>query len=388
MSRAQRLLDLLQLLRRHRYPVSGAKLAAELGISLRTLYRDIASLQQQGAQIDGEPGMGYVLRPGFMLPPLMFSAEEIEALVLGSRWVAERADSRLAGAARNALAKIGAVLPPELRHDLDCETLLVGPGEFVAASDADLVLIRQAIRREHKLLIDYRDEQQRLSQRWVWPVALAFFDHVRVLAEGLVEAGRVDEAVLYFEKAMAIDPSNSKARELLSATQSRVMAMGDGDDPGRARSALDSSLDLSSSSKIPLMRHPSTAADYLHGTISNFERQDSEEALTQIVNNYQDILSVNPQNAAVRLKLADVHEQIGQISSMLHQLSLASEIFFNKNELSSCVAACERFLRVNPGDQRIRKRMNDAILKRDAYKAIESALMYPDMPDDAGKKKS
>lgn len=181
MSRAQRLLDLLQLLRRHRYPVSGAKLAAELGISLRTLYRDIASLQQQGAQIDGEPGMGYVLRPGFMLPPLMFSAEEIEALVLGSRWVAERADSRLAGAARNALAKIGAVLPPELRHDLDCETLLVGPGEFVAASDADLVLIRKAIRREHKLLIDYRDEQQRQSQRWVWPVALAFFDHVRVL---------------------------------------------------------------------------------------------------------------------------------------------------------------------------------------------------------------
>ena len=181
MSRAQRLLDLLQLLRRHRYPVSGAKLAAELGISLRTLYRDIASLQQQGAQIDGEPGMGYVLRPGFMLPPLMFSAEEIEALLLGSRWVAERADSRLAGAARNALAKIGAVLPPALRHDLDCETLLVGPGEFVAASDADLVLIRQAIRREHTLLIDYRDEQQRPSQRSVWPVALAFFDHVRVL---------------------------------------------------------------------------------------------------------------------------------------------------------------------------------------------------------------
>ncbi|MCC7392492.1 tetratricopeptide repeat protein, partial [Candidatus Sumerlaeota bacterium] len=213
-------------------------------------------------------------------------------------------------------------------------------------------------------------------------------EDVVMLAEGLVEAGRVDEAVLYFEKAMAIDPSNSKARELLSATQSRVMTMSDGDDPGRARSALDSSLDLSSSSKIPLMRHPSTAADYLHGTISNFERQDSEEALTQIVNNYQDILSVNPQNAAVRLKLADVHEQIGQISSMLHQLSLASEIFFNKNELSSCVAACERFLRVNPGDQRIRKRMNDAILKRDAYKAIESALMYPDMPDDAGKTKS
>ena len=95
MSRAERLLDLLQTLRRHRLPVSGHRLASELGISLRTLYRDIATLQAQGAEIDGEPGMGYVLKPGFMLPPLMFSTEEIEALVLGTRWVAQRSDARL-----------------------------------------------------------------------------------------------------------------------------------------------------------------------------------------------------------------------------------------------------------------------------------------------------
>ena len=88
MSRAERLLDLLQTLRRHRLPVSGHRLAADLGVSLRTLYRDIATLQAQGAEIEGEPGIGYVLRPGFMLPPLMFSTEEIEALVLGTRWVA------------------------------------------------------------------------------------------------------------------------------------------------------------------------------------------------------------------------------------------------------------------------------------------------------------
>src|ERR1700686_2893342 len=89
-SRAQRLLDLIQLLRRHRFPISGAALAEELGVSLRTLYRDIETLIAQGARIDGEAGVGYVLRPGFMLPPLMFSEEEIDALVLGSRWVAER----------------------------------------------------------------------------------------------------------------------------------------------------------------------------------------------------------------------------------------------------------------------------------------------------------
>src|SRR5881396_422406 len=126
MSRAQRLLDLIQLLRGYRRPVSGAVLAEALGISLRTLYRDIETLNAQGATIDGAPGLGYVLRPGFMLPPLMFSEEEIEALVLGSRWVADRADHRLGEAARNALAKISAVLPPELRHDLETSALLIG----------------------------------------------------------------------------------------------------------------------------------------------------------------------------------------------------------------------------------------------------------------------
>ena len=150
MSRAERLLELMQVLRRHRRPVSGALLARELGISLRTLYRDIASLQARGAHIDGEPGMGYLLRPGFMLPPLMFSEEEIEALVLGSRWVAGRADTELASAARNLLAKIGAVLPPDLRHELDSSALLVGPGAPLAAGDAELPKIRRAIRAQRK----------------------------------------------------------------------------------------------------------------------------------------------------------------------------------------------------------------------------------------------
>ncbi|RTF32774.1 HTH domain-containing protein, partial [Serratia marcescens] len=102
MSRAQRLLDLMQLLRNHRYPVAGHALAQTLGISMRTLYRDIATLQQQGAEIAGEAGVGYVLRPGFMLPPLMFSPAETEALVLGMRWVSRRGDSQLASAAGQA----------------------------------------------------------------------------------------------------------------------------------------------------------------------------------------------------------------------------------------------------------------------------------------------
>jgi len=126
MARSERLLDLLQVLRRYRQPVTGRVLAEETGVSLRTLYRDIASLQSQGAVIEGEPGIGYVLRPGFMLPPMMFSREEIEALVLGSRWVARSGDKGLADAATDALAKIAAVLPQDLRDDLDASVLLVG----------------------------------------------------------------------------------------------------------------------------------------------------------------------------------------------------------------------------------------------------------------------
>lgn len=181
MSRSQRLLDLVQVLRRHRRAVAGIVLAEELGVSLRTLYRDIDTLRAQGAPIDGEAGVGYVLRPGFMLPPLMFSEEEIEALVLGSRWVSERADGSLGKAARNVLAKIGAVLPDDLKDGIEASGLLIGPGQPIAAGDAELATIRAAIRSERKLAIAYADEQGSITQRTIWPFALAFYDRVRVV---------------------------------------------------------------------------------------------------------------------------------------------------------------------------------------------------------------
>ncbi|MBH1962728.1 MAG: YafY family transcriptional regulator [Comamonadaceae bacterium] len=185
MSRTTRLLDLLQLLRRHRHPISGADLAATMGVSLRTLYRDIATLQGQGALIEGEPGIGYVLKPGFTLPPLMFTLDELEALALGSRWVARRADAPLGDAARGALAKISAVLPAQLRHELESNALLVGPGTAialdVASTGALMAQLREAIRDEHKVAITYRDLKNRDSQRVVWPFAIGFFDQVDVL---------------------------------------------------------------------------------------------------------------------------------------------------------------------------------------------------------------
>ncbi|GGY05977.1 helix-turn-helix transcriptional regulator [Paludibacterium paludis] len=171
----------MQILRRHRFPVSGNALTSELGISLRTLYRDIASLQAQGADIRGEPGVGYVLRPGYLLPPLMFTPAELEALTLGFRWVAKWADPSLTGAAADALAKISAVLPEPLRHELDSVTLLVGPR---GATDTEVVepgVLREAIRTERKIRIAYRDAHGGDSERIVWPFALGYFQTSRIL---------------------------------------------------------------------------------------------------------------------------------------------------------------------------------------------------------------
>lgn len=182
LSRTQRLFDLIQILRRHRYPVTGKQLADELHVSLRTLYRDIATLQTQGASIEGEPGLGYVLRPGFMLPPLMFSEEEIEALVLGSRWVARRTDKKLRLAATNVLAKISAVLPEDLRHQLEFSGLFIGPVNTAIENDDEKeAVVRQAIRREYKLQMTYVDVKGDESERLIWPLALGFFEEVHVI---------------------------------------------------------------------------------------------------------------------------------------------------------------------------------------------------------------
>ncbi len=156
-------------------------MASELGVSLRTVYRDIASLQTQGAQIEGEAGLGFVLRPGFTLPPLMFTVEEIEALSLGAKWVADRADSSLGAAAQQALSKIAAVLPAELRLELDTAALLIGPSPHPSVSDETLRLIRVAIRHEMKLDLLYLDAKAQASKRLIWPCALAFFDQARVI---------------------------------------------------------------------------------------------------------------------------------------------------------------------------------------------------------------
>ena len=181
MSRAERLLSLLESLRRRRYAVSGRALADELGVSLRTIYRDIAALQAQGALIEGEAGVGFVLRPGYTVPPLMFTPEEIEAMVLGTRWVVDRADERLAMAGRNALSKIRAVVPAHIRERLETNTLLI-PTQPRPVVDGKLVeSVRRAIGEQTKVALTYKDLEDRLTERTIWPFALAFYDQVLIV---------------------------------------------------------------------------------------------------------------------------------------------------------------------------------------------------------------
>ena len=227
MSRAARLIDLVQALRRHRRPVTGTVLAAELAVSLRTLYRDIATLRGQGAPIDGEAGVGYVLKPGFLLPPLMFGDEEIEALALGARFVAEHGDPRLARAARDAIARIETVLPADLRERLDDAGLWIGPSKRRPPEPVDADLLRRAIREEKKLDLAYADAEGRPSRRIVWPIALAFFERVRILVAWCELRGgfrhfRVDR----MSEARLVDDRYPRRRRTLVRDWRRVQGVG------------------------------------------------------------------------------------------------------------------------------------------------------------------
>ena len=182
MSRTARLFRLMDALRARRLPVTAAQLAAQLSVSVRTVYRDIQTLAELGARIDGDAGVGYVLRAGFFLPPLMFGDDEIEALVLGARWVQGQGDADLARAADTVLAKIAAAAPRDLRERM-ADTGLFAPRLTPPAPGAqNLAAIRCAMRRERKLCIRYTDAADASTQRVIWPVALGYFEGARVVA--------------------------------------------------------------------------------------------------------------------------------------------------------------------------------------------------------------
>jgi predicted DNA-binding transcriptional regulator YafY len=180
--RSTRLLSLLQSLRGRRHPVTAAALARELEVSERTIYRDLSTLAAQGAPIQGEAGVGYVLRPGLFLPPLMLTEDETEAVLLGLRYVDQRGDEVLTKAAGNARAKITAILSREMQAAADAPLSVPGPdGHGFPQNTVPLALLRTAIRTQQRLAITYVDQHDRRSERVVWPILIGFMDNARVI---------------------------------------------------------------------------------------------------------------------------------------------------------------------------------------------------------------
>lgn len=181
MHRADRMLEIIQYLRRHKL-VRAADLADAFEVTERTIYRDIRNLIASGVPIEGEAGVGYVLRSGYDLPPLMFSEAEIEALVLGARIVESWADDELADAAANVIAKVEAVIPDRLRAVMQNTALLAPEQHYMQPLVVDLAEIRAAIRSRRKVQFSYTDGIGDQSERIVRPLSLAYFGPVWIMA--------------------------------------------------------------------------------------------------------------------------------------------------------------------------------------------------------------
>ena len=182
MRRADRLFDIIQRLRVARGPLTAAAIAEELEVTVRTVYRDIAALQARRVPIEGAAGIGYVLRRGFDLPPLMFSTEEIDAIITGARLVRRLRDPKLQAAADSVLAKVTSVLPEALRGQLADAPVYVSSGSAAPAEGVDLAEVRSAIHTARKLRIAYLDGAGRQTQRTIWPVAMAYYVDVTLIA--------------------------------------------------------------------------------------------------------------------------------------------------------------------------------------------------------------
>ena len=181
MRRADRLFQIIQILRRGRGPHVADRIAEELETSKRTVYRDIAALVAQRVPIRGEAGVGYVLEDGFDLPPLMLTPDEIEAVVLGVQWVATRGDPVLARAAEDLKGKILASIPERLRPLLLDPAVGAPHGPNRAVDGLDLTQARAAIHAGHKLRLHYMDVDGKESRRTIWPIAIGYFDYARML---------------------------------------------------------------------------------------------------------------------------------------------------------------------------------------------------------------
>lgn len=175
MRRADRLFDIIQILRTAVKPVTAAALAGELEVNVRTVYRDVATLQARRVPIEGAAGIGYLLRKGFDLPPLMFTTEEVDAIVVGAQMLKRIRDPQLQQAAESVLAKVAIVLPDLQRRHLATPTVYVADGRPGPAPGVDLSEVRSAIHENRKMRVGYTDEKGATTQRTIWPIAMAYY---------------------------------------------------------------------------------------------------------------------------------------------------------------------------------------------------------------------
>ncbi len=181
MRRGDRLFEVIEILRRTKGPISAQSIGEELGVTKRTVYRDVAALIGQGVPINGEAGVGYVLEPGFHMPPLMLTPDEIEAVTLGVLWVQTRGEPELALAAEKLITKLEAVAPDKYRTSFLQPAVSVAP---VAQPDEVLgaAAVRLAIRRRKKIDLKYSDNSGKKTHRVIWPILLGYRDTSRIIA--------------------------------------------------------------------------------------------------------------------------------------------------------------------------------------------------------------
>jgi predicted DNA-binding transcriptional regulator YafY len=224
MRRADRLFQIIQVLRRTRKPLTADAIAAELETSKRTIYRDIATLIGQRVPIRGEAGMGYILEKGFDLPPLMLTPDEIEAAVLGAQWVAGHADTALSRAAQDLIAKIADTVPERLRPFVLEPASSARPDWRREPDRIDMAQTRAQIHEGRKITLRYRDEHGRDSERTVWPIAIGYLEAVRLLATWCelrrdFRSFRTDRVV----DAVYLDERYPERRDLLRARWRRSL---------------------------------------------------------------------------------------------------------------------------------------------------------------------
>ncbi|GAB3024827.1 helix-turn-helix transcriptional regulator [Bowmanella dokdonensis] len=176
-----RLFGIIQMLRAARHPIRAREMADEMEVSLRTIYRDIAELQMQGVPVSGEAGIGYVLKSGFEMPPLMLTPEELEAALLGTQWVARCGDQALMKSAASLADKIHAIVPGHLQHMMLSSAVTLADSAIPVTDALDMQAFRAAIRERKKVSILYQVEGKR-TERMIWPILIGYFELVRVVA--------------------------------------------------------------------------------------------------------------------------------------------------------------------------------------------------------------